>query len=233
MIVGVAYGYPAFPSPPAPPPRPSRGPLVLAALAGALVAAVVAAILVATGAVGDSGSGSGVGGSSEAITLPATVSGYQTFEAALTKSSSGGRAQQVIDEQRKVDAATAAALSKAHDGAGATTRSYASADLQTLLAVWAVRAPTPAPVVPYADAKYLRLAQPPRYVTTFGHSSCLINTQPTPEGQTPPKDATIVSLCQRSSDTLTITVVLTGGGGLASDPAKVAAIVDEVWNAVS
>jgi hypothetical protein len=80
----------------------------------------------------------------------------------------------------------------------------------------------------------LGLAQPPHEIKQEGSSFCSISTtQPAPAGKTSPADATHTDYCQRSSDSLTVTVYAYGTSTIAEHPDQVAAMVDRVWSSVS
>lgn len=214
-----------------PAPGPARGPLVLAALGGFVLAAVIALVLWATG-VFDSGSSDG-GSSDASISLPAKVGSYVRFQdVTLNKQP---RAKAVVANNEQSDARTAAALSRAYGGAGAAVQTYADQKLATTFTVWAVRARTPDPVVGYEDAKFLGLAVATDTVQHIGPVTCQLHNNATPAGKLPAKDAATVVLCQRTSESLTVVVRNVSGVGtpaLNNSPNGVAAVVDQVWDAV-
>jgi hypothetical protein len=210
----------------------SRRPLFLAAAAGFALAAVIAIGLAVAGVL-PSNDDSGTSGTSAAsITLPKTLGSYVRF--ADVKLNHSSRAAKSVANEKNSDAKTASALSAAYDGAGAAVQVYADQKLATTVAAWAVRGPTPRPVVAYVDAKYLGLAQSPHEIKKVGSSYCSISTiEQTPAGQTPPPSATHTDYCQRSSDSLTVTVYAYGDSTLAQHPDQVAALVDQVWLSIS
>ena len=176
----------------------------------------------------DSGTG---GTSTTSIALPKTLGRYVRFEDA--KLSHSSRAAKAVANEKTSDAKTASALSAAHDGAGAAVQTYTDQQLLTTVAAWAVRGPTPRPVVAYVDAKYLGVALPPHQIKKVGSSYCSISTtQQTPAGQKPPADALHTDYCQRSSGSLTV-IVYAYSGGLSQHPDQVAALVDQVWSSIS
>jgi hypothetical protein len=210
----------------------SRRPLFLAGAAGFALAAVIAIVLAVAGVLpGDDDSGTG-GTSSAAIALPKTLGTFVRF--ADVKLNKSARAAKSVANEKNSDAKTASALSAAYDGAGAAVQVYADQKLVTTLAAWAVRGPTPRPMVPYVDAKYLGLALPPHEIKKVGSSYCSISTiQQTPAGQKPPAHATHTDYCQRSSDSLTVTVYAYGDSPFSQHPDQVVRLVDRVWSSVS
>jgi hypothetical protein len=224
----------AYDPAPATPGRASapRRPLLLAGAAGFVVAAVIAIVLAVAGVL-PGGDDSGTGGTSSAsVSLPKTLGTFVRF--ADVKLNKSARAAKSVANEKNSDAKTASALSAAYDGAGADVQVYADQQLATTLAVWAVRGPTPRPVVAYVDAKYLGLALPPHEIKKVGSSYCSISTiQQTPAGQKPPAAATHTDYCQRSSDSLTVTVYAYGDSTLSRHPDQVVSLVDRVWSSVS
>ncbi len=209
-----------------------RRSLLLAGAAGFVLAAVIAIVLAVAGVLpGKNDSGTG-GTSSASISLPKTLGTYVRFED--TKLNKSSRAAKSVANEKTTEVKTASALSAAYGGAGAAVQVYADQKLATTLAAWAVRGPTPRPVVAYVDAKYLGLAQPPHEIKKVGSSFCSISTiQSTPAGHTPPPDATHTDYCQRSSGSLTVTVYAYGDSKLSQHPDQVAGLVDRVWSSVS
>lgn len=228
---GSPYGAPPAPAvappyPAAPAPTQSRRPLLLAALAGFLVAAVLAGVLVAAG-VFDGGDAT----STASISLPDKVDTFVSFD--QVKSNQANSLKRVVAYRLKADSKTAAELSAAHNGAGAAVQTYASEDLLTLFEIWAVRAPTTRPVLPYEDAAFLGLAQPQNVVRQYGRTWCALSSEPVAASQKPKANSYFATTCVRSDDHLS--VIYSGGGenDFSSDPARVAKAVDEIWDAVS
>lgn len=218
-------------SAPQPASRPARAPLFAAALAGFVLAAVIAIVLWVTGVFDSSDSDSG--GSDASISLPTKVGSYVRFQDVTLNKQARLKPSVTADEHSAQR--TAVALSQAYGGAGAAVQTYADQKLATTFTVWVVRAHTPDPVVGYEDPKFQGLAVAADTVQRVGPVSCQLHNSPTPAGKTPAKDSTIVVLCQRTSGSLTVVVRNVGGvgtSGLIHSPDGVAAIVDQVWDAV-
>jgi hypothetical protein len=204
-----------------------RGPLVGAAAGGFVLAAVLALVL---GLLGWwPGSASGGSGSSAALSLPASVGDYRRF-ADIPKNKEAGAATAVRNAVQN-DADTAAALSKAHDGAGAAVQTYGNDKLDGFFSVWAVRDASPDLVVRVQDADFLGLEMPSRQVEQFGKVSCIVSYDSIPKGQPVREDATHTEQCQRSDGGLTVTVI-SPTPEIGNEPQAVVALVDQVWGAL-
>lgn len=120
-------------------------------------------------------------------------------------------------------------LSTAHHGVGTAVEGYGSNDLQTLFSVWAVRDATPPPVVTVVSADRLGLAVAPEIGRTFGDVSCDIRYDGVVKGQPVTPQAAHTLMCQRSSSSLTVTII-GPNGDVGSHPDQVAAMVNAVWS---
>ena len=213
-----------------------RGRVWLAGAAGFVLAAAIFVVLVVTGVVrSDDGSGTPAGSdgganpSRAAITLPRTIGGF-TWLGVEHSSTDGAHSGQVIAQEQLVDRRTSAALSAAHDGAGAVAHVYTDPSRSEIYTVLAVRDATPPPVVGVSSAKLQGLAEPMQRVVRIGSAFCEVDVvEATPYGQTPGPDADNVASCQRSTGSLTV-IVRSGG---AHDPHAVVAFLDRVWALVS
>jgi hypothetical protein len=195
------------------------------------LAAIIALVLGLTGTMpGQQQSSAGM--STAAIALPSHIGGYRTLPDTLR--AAGAKAHAALVAAQTSARRTAQALSAAHGGAGAAVQVYTDKGLDQQFAVWAVRATDPAPVVTVQDAHALGLAQPPQQVLTFGATACVVQTvKPTPAGQQPPPGSQQVEFCQRSGSALTVIVRNQAASRLGTNPRAMAALVDQVWSAVS
>ena len=159
-------------------------------------------------------------GSSAAVSAPDSIGEYRQFADAVA-ALGDDRGKEGADRQVRWDRESTARLSQAHDGAGAVVQRYADEDLETMFTLQVVRAPSPAPFVPYVDAKDLGLDKPTEEVIEFGSVACEVYNSP---GQPP-----VAVNCLRSSDDLTVSITHVNGD-LA--PADVAKLVDEAWSEV-
>jgi hypothetical protein len=211
--------------PPTPPPAAGRADsrVVMAALIGFGFAAVIAIVLASFGALPTRT----VGPSGASLTLPAKVGQFTRLvdNAHLQH----GKGAQQIPVTRASDRQTAQALSNAHQGAGAAVQTYANTSLQTEVQLWAVRAQTPTPVVRIQNAKFEGLAEPLTEVKTFGAVACTLNNQPEPRGHPEKASDVFVVSCQRTSASLTVSIVLGGTGAIVHDPQRVVKLVNQVW----
>lgn len=204
------------PAVPAPPPR---GRSWLAALAGFLVAAAIFVVLVVIGVLR---SNDGATPSRLPITLPRTIGNHAWAQVVQRKLSNGTHIGQQLANERLSAVKTAAALSAAHDGAGAAVQAYADPYLHSIYTVLAVRDATPPPVLGIESPRVLKRVAPQR-IERFGSSYCEVDAvQPSPVAED-------VASCQRSSAGLTVIVL----SGTAPDPHEVVAFVDQVWKAIS
>jgi hypothetical protein len=197
--------------------------------AGFVAAAVIAGVLYAAGVLRKTEKSAGSSASTAAVSLPSTLGGYLTFtDAVSARSPSTTLGSNVV----KSDAATAAALSAAHGGAGAAVRTYSDRSLLVIFAVWVVRDDTPAPVVQVQDAETLGLAKPPRTIERHRTSACLVEYQVVIKGKAANDGNTFTQFCQRTGDALTVTVFGGDDKSLRGHPDLVAALVDQVWSSV-
>lgn len=218
--------------PVAPPPRQGRislrNPLVTAAI-GLVVglAAVGIPVLLSD----DDGGGFGGGGGGAELSAPAKLDGLRPL-ADLQRSAPTAKAKEMADRIAEEEGKSGERLSEAYGGAAAVMRQYADEEIQTTATLVAVRSRSPKPYVPYVDPKRLGLAKPQDELKTIGDVSCVLYNQPTPEGSAPTADSVHVTYCQRTGDGLTVQV-RTVGSGVANKPAKVAALVESAWSALS
>src|SRR3954470_9515334 len=127
----MTYGPPAW-STAAPAPTPATGGnkrTLLAFVAGFVVAGLIAVVLGLAGVLPDSDDDGNAGATSstEPVDLPASIGTYRRFADAPAHRQA--RAATVVSSQKANDAATAKALSQAHDGAGAAVQTYADDSL--------------------------------------------------------------------------------------------------------
>lgn len=206
--------------------RYSGRALIVSLAAGFVAAAVICVALAAGGALPGQQKDSGGGASKAGIALPKRFLSYaRTVDAVADRSPS---AQKDAAARQADFRNTARALSAAHHGAGAAAEGYASADLQTMFTVWAVRDATPPPVVPVVDPDRLGLAVAPEVVRAFGDVACDIRYLSVTKGNPVTPEAAHTVLCQRSSSSLTVTV-LGPGGDVGNHPEQVVAMVNAVW----
>lgn len=197
---------------------PSRSRFLLGVLVGALAALVAVALVVGLLFV------IGVLGSASAdreLTLPDSIGSLtpETENPTIAEENpewAGSAAE--VDEQ------TAASWSEAYDGASATAARYVDDELTSFLTVVAVAAPSPGLATVSYDLERLALETPPTEVRSYGNVECLVRNLPSGDGA-------YVDQCQRSSDDLTVRVLLPGGD-LSDDPATVAGNVDEVFESL-
>jgi len=79
------------------------------------------------------------------------------------------------------------------------------------------------------SADRLGLAVAPEIVRTFGDVSCYIRYDGVVKGQPVTPQATHTLMCQRSSSSLTVTII-GPNGDVGSHPDQVAAMVNAVWS---
>ena len=205
-----------------------------------LVALTTALGLASCGGDDDGGGGGGStqggsGVSTKPIGLPATLGPFRDIiEATKAKGANGPALSNQTKHQERTKQRTQAAYSKAYSGASSAYRQYADEDLKRLPWVIAVRSPSPGLVLgPVEDPEYLLLAAPLHEVKTSGEVQCRIDsTMPTVQGKTPPPESQITTLCQRSSNGLT---VFAGGSGFEG-PDGFQAMVDltnQAWTAAN
>jgi hypothetical protein len=211
-----------FPTPPQgtrmPVPTPPNGgssPRAIAVFAA--VAGLVAGAALASGAWLLFGNDTG---SPTKITAPESIGEYRQFAAAVA-AIGDDRGKSGADRQVRWDRESSARLSRAYDGAGAVVQRYSDEDLHTMFALQAVRAPSPAPFVPYVDPEDLGLEKPTEEVVEFGSVTCAVYNNP---GQPP-----VTVNCLRSSDDLTVSITHVNGDLAPEDVAK---LVDEAWSEV-
>ncbi|MET3807563.1 hypothetical protein ABIB25_004589 [Nakamurella sp. UYEF19] len=207
-------------------------------MVGLLLAVGVGAVLVKTKTlrIGSTSADSGV--SNAAITLPATVGGFTDIvEAEKALRPGSAQATKVVtfrkETEAKVEALTKAAYEKAYPGAAVAYRSYGTPDLMLLVAVIAVRAPSPGLTLgPVADPAILGVAVLPQQIKIFGEVQCeVVQQQTTVAGKPVDPDNVSTVLCQRSGAKLTVRV----SGGVFHGPAEqqqMIALTNAVWTAL-
>lgn len=201
------------------PPNGRRNPraiAVVAAFAGLVVGAAAA-----SGAwllFGNDGPSTGT------VSAPARIGDYYRFPD-VPRLRSGDNETKTVDRQKRWDEESSARLSASHDGAGAVVQQYATEDLESMLALEVVRAPSPFPqYVPYSDPEELGLDEPLEETLEFGDVSCAVRNNPS----TSPN----VINCLRTSANLTVTITHVGGD-LGQRPEDVAKLVDQAWSQLS
>jgi hypothetical protein len=123
-------------------------------------------------------------------------------------------------------------LSESHGGAAAFVQLYYGRDLRQQLNVQVYRDESAHPLfAPYEDNQRLRLAKPSQSAEEYGEVSCLVRNDPVPAGQTPGRGTTHTTVCSRTDTALTVEIRPTGG--LADEPAEIAFLVDEFWDAIT
>lgn len=163
------------------------------------------------------------GSSSATVSAPTRIGEYYRFaEVPAVKKDAAGRdaAARRVDWDRR----SSELLSAAYDGAAAVVQQYSDDALEQTFHLEVVRAPSPKPYLPYADAKAMGLSKPPEEVVEIGDVSCAVRNIESGPSQ--------VMTCMRTADDLTV-VISHVGSDLGESPDKVAALVDEVWAEVN
>jgi len=240
--------YPPTPSsgqPPAPSAVPPSGGrpgsrLGLGLALGVVLTVAVGAVLYATDVINFKATESASVVDTAAPTLPDRLGAVVLRSTALDSLADKGKPEQIAAQKERAateDAATAAALSKAYGGAGATVRSYADTDLLTFVNATAVRADSPRLFVPReVSAADLGLAINRENIVTDGEVDCLtVQVQTTVAGKTPDPANTVVSVCQRTASGLTVRVYPSGGQDNDDEDrvATAVAMTNELWDAVA
>jgi hypothetical protein len=199
--------------------------LVVAGLVGLAVGT-----LVVGGAWLLSGSGSSASSDSQPITMPDRIGEFVPFDQVeLNKSE---RAASSVTRIRSWNEQSSQRLSQSYGGTAAVVRLYADQALEDQLTVMVYRARSPYPqYVPYEDPAAMGLARPMNELQEFGDVSCSIRNDTTLAGGTPGPDSAHPVSCSRTNNALTVEIRPVGSAG--QQPQQVAALVDEVWNAVS
>jgi hypothetical protein len=199
--------------------------------------ALLALILVGALALVGCGGGGSSGGDadSSAIELPAEIEGFKELIAQIEAQGQPGKT--VADQKRNQETmaqSTAAAYSKAYDGAGAAYRAYADKKLEKLPYVIAVRAEAPGMAIgPVVDPKFLGLAKPEREVTSVGEVECqIVWSPPVIEGDTPEPSSELTTNCQRVGEGATVFVGSAGYEG-PSGLKELAAFTEAAWKSVT
>lgn len=175
------------------------------------------------------GSGSAVAATRDkALSAPSKLGPYVRY-ADVTKNKSGP-GQKLVKRYATWSQKTAAVISAAYGGAPAVMERYSDQNFATLLALYAVRAPSPKPWTTYVDPVFLGVVRPLTETLTFGDVTCLVQNAQTPRGQKPAKDSVITIRCQRSDSHLT--VMVDAQGVLQHSPQGVAALVDDAWSSL-
>jgi hypothetical protein len=233
-------------STPRPPVRPARpiGPAIAGLIGGLLLAVVVGAVLAVTGVLHFGAEGKEPARvSSAAITLPASLPGFQDYvaanKAARTKSSSGTSSSttQVLEAQRanseKVSSLTKAAYQQANPGAAVAFGQYSDATIEHQVSVVAVRATYPGLTNgPVIDPAYLKLTVAPQRIQSFGDVQCLVASAPTPAGRQPDPKQMYTAFCQRTGPALT--VLIYGGNFSGTDGQQsIVNLTNATWTAIA
>lgn len=223
--------HPAEPtSPPAQPEaagKPVQGrsswPLLLAGLSGLVVGVlVVGGVWLLSGRDGVD---------TRAVTAPEKLGDYVLIDQTELHSRSplGKRSAERFRAQNE---GSSQLLSKSYGEAGAIVRVYSDQAMDKQFTVLVFRAKSAHPrYVPHVEPADLGLAKATYSAEEFGEVSCEVRNDPTPQGQTPAPDSAHTISCSRTNDALTVEIQPNGQAGL--DPQHVAALVDEVWEAVS
>jgi hypothetical protein len=198
--------------------------VVVSGIAGLAIGALVVGLVWLT-----------IGGSAEKdvssapIVAPAKAGEYQRF--ADVPVNQQPAAKTAVENQTNADKESAKLLSASYHGATATVETYASADLDVRIPVYIVRASSPELFTPYTDTKVLQIKAPEHELKKFGDVTCIVQNSFT--GNASPDQPTVwASECQRTSATLTVHIPGMSNP-LGKQPEQVAAVVDEVFNAVA
>jgi hypothetical protein len=155
------------------------------------------------------------------VSAPARIGDYYRL-ADVPKVRSADNQTKTVARQKRWDAESSARLSASHDGAGAVVQQYATEDLESMLTLEVVRAPSPFPqYVPYSDPEDLGIDKPFEEVLEFGDVACAVRNSP---GQPP----TVIN-CLRTSGNLTVSITRVGGD-MGQRPEDVAGLVDVAWS---
>jgi hypothetical protein len=212
-------------------------PMLGALLCAALALAVVALAGCGGGGSGDGGSTGSGGGevSNAAIELPAEIDGYAEMVKAIeAKKSPAPLVKSQTKNQAETAELTAAAYTKAYDGASAAYRQYADPELLKMPYVIAVRAEAPGMVIgPVYDPKFLGLENAEREVVAVGEVECQVNwSPPTPTGTKPDPSSELTSNCQKVGSGVSVfvgSVGYEGPGGLK----ELASFTEAAWKAIA
>ena len=189
---------------------------------------------------GGGGSSTGDGGgsgevSTGAIELPDEIGGMKSLVAEVeAQNPSAKTVESQTENQEHIASETAAAYSKAFDGAATAYRAYADPKLLKMPYVIAVRAEAPGMTIgPVEDPKYLGLAKPEREVQSVGEVECqIVWSPPVTEGNQPDPESELTTNCQRSGSGASVFVGsagYTGPNGLKS----LAGFTEAAWEAVA
>jgi hypothetical protein len=212
-------------------PRYGRRAVVGAAAGGFVLALALGLGLGAAGWWTSSGSDSGPagGGSAKAVSLPAKLGEYARYQDIDTNKDP--RAAANVANTEKQDGASATAISAAYHGAGAAVQTYGDDRIFNIFEVAAVRDSAPDLVVRAEDPAYLGWAVASPRVEHFGEVSCIVSYDFVAKGTPIPANAAHTGECQRTGGGLTV-IVTQIGGDLGHEQAKVAALVDQVWDSL-
>lgn len=180
-----------------------------------------------TGDDGDAAPGAAAGLGGE-LSAPEKLGAFVHRDKAVLELDGSSRGREQAERTRDWDDRSGEQLSKAHEGAAATVRSFSDSGLMSLFQFAAVRGPSPRPYVPYTDPSALGLEKPTGERVTFGKVDCVLHHQPTNAGHEPEPDSVSTASCQRSDERLTV-LVRDITGDLAHEPEEVARLVDEAW----
>src|SRR4051812_14401019 len=207
-------------------------------LAVCLLALATATGVGACGGDDDGGGGSAQGGtavSTKPIALPDTLGSFgDVVEAAKAKGQKGPPLENSRKHQERVKQRTEDAYSKAYGGAAAAYRQYTDENLERLPWVIAVRSKAPGLTEgPASDPEYLLLASPEHEIKTEGEVQCRIDwSPPTLQGKKPDPESELVTMCQRTSNDLTVFV---GGGGFKGPDglSQMVALTNDAYDAAA
>ena len=189
--------------------------VLVSGIAGLAIGALVVGLLWLT--LGGSTEG---GASSAPVALPASVGEYHRFGDQSVNQQAA--AQGAVAQQAEWDKQTAEHLSAAYHGAPAAVATYTTANLDPLIHVLVVRAPSPDLFAPYAELNTLGAKVPEKEAKTFGDVHCIV------QNDVANAPRVLATECRRSDAGLTVHIPPVS----ALDPHQVAAVVDEVFDAL-
>jgi len=195
-----------------------------------VLAAVIALVLALTGALPGKDE---AGPSAASISLPRAFGGHVALSMTAQARANPNATRALGASDRYYATHTSAALRAAYRGAGAAVSVYYGRNDLSVLRVWAVRAHTPPPVLPYQDPHYLGLAAPVRDVMRIGQVYCDVQRQPVPAGGQVPTEGVYVGSCQRTSPSLTVWIMPGGSADVGHHPDVMARLVNQMWNEVA
>lgn len=226
-------------SPQAPDPGSSRSsrPLLIGIALGLVVAVLIGAVLAVTKVLHfGTSSASTAAVDTRPITLPDSLGGLSSYEAAVTAKVTGSAAKPstILASEKDRTALTQAAYQKAFGGAATTVRAYATADLMANYTVIAVRASAPGLVNgPVNNPADLGQARNQQDIETIGDQQCnVVSIEIVPSGQSVDNNKLLTAACQRTGPGLTVWAFGSGMDGPAGQ-AQITGLVDAAYSAVS